>query len=92
MKTLRDEQENPQAPTPSTSAGSRGLAVTAEMSNQDIKASIAQSATKSLGTDSNSDSDAAKWSNAARKATALDIVTLMAGNTDRRPNQKETEV
>ena len=80
MKILREEQENSQAPVPSTSAGARGLAVTAEMSNQDIKVSIAPSDTQSSG--SESDLDSAKWSIACRKTTALDIVTIMAGNTD----------
>ena len=40
LKILREEQQNPQDPVPSTSSGARGLAVNAEMSNQDIKASI----------------------------------------------------
>ena len=47
-----------------------------------IKASIAPSSTESSESDSDQDSDAAKWSIAARKNTVLDIVTLMAGNTD----------
>ena len=80
MKILREEQENSQAPLPSTSVGAQALAVTVEMSNQDIKALIPPSDTQSLG--SESDSDSAKWWIACRKTTALDIVTIMAGNTD----------
>ena len=57
MKILRGEQESLQAPVPSTSMGARGPAVAAEMSNQDIKASIAPNDTQSSKSESDSDSN-----------------------------------